>query len=590
VHEIDSSSWRLAHVPFSACNQRPGDSQSQIKHPAKPQAQPNLSRQSLRLNPISVDGFWTDTKKAYDRYNTGLNAPELTQASANNQLVSILNYAAKQGWITADEQSALNKGKMPEGSEKKLALLKCMLLVSVQRGGLKSVASSFDSYSGKSVDDVLLALPTIANDMTYKKRKEEIKIGLDSAGFWAREFADVLAKEKVGALKPGTQKAQVQPVEKRPEVKLMDRIESKLAYIPSVIWPYSEHVALGTPVTGKNAVIEKKEEAAKEPAISVKKDDKQQMKQQKNEIESADKAARQKEAETRKAEDQARKEAAAQEKKAAETAKKAEEQQMKQQEKEAAASEKAAKKKEAETRKAEEKAQKAAAQEQKAKEAKAKAQEEVKPEPEASTKKADDQELKQQEKEAAASEKAAKKKEAETKKAEDKAQKEAAAKEKKAAETAKKAEAQQMKQQKKEAAASEKAAKKKEAETRKAEEKAKKEAAAREKKAAKSASAKRPETPKIEKLEPRMITLPSEKPKLALRTKQAAETAKEVKSFANIDAVLKDEGIAKKLDGIADPALKNSAKTHITEWLERNKTAITSTEVEAIIKIYANQQ
>ncbi|MFA6214487.1 MAG: hypothetical protein WC717_04390, partial [Candidatus Micrarchaeia archaeon] len=177
--------------------------------------------QKLKLFPVSVDGIWQETKEAYDRNNKGLDAPELTAAKANNQLVKIIDYEVAAGRITSAQRDMLMKGELPAGEEflKELALLKAMLRVSTQRGGMAYVKASFDAYSGQTTDQVLLALPKIATEMTYNGKK----ISAKSAGFWAREFNGILAKQ-------GIKQESLSPEAKKEEAAAREKPGTKEAY------------------------------------------------------------------------------------------------------------------------------------------------------------------------------------------------------------------------------------------------------------------------------------------------------------------------------------------------------------------------
>ena len=183
---------------------------------------------SAKFMPVEVDNVWADTKSAYNANNklTGADpSPELTRAEANRQFSKILVYALENNWISDEQKAKLMKGEMPEGFSYELALLKAMLRVSTQRGGMWNVNEAFDAYSGKSLGEVLLALPEIAISMQAYDDSEgkAIKgktIGTASAAFWTREFGAILAKEDVdtNALRAAIENANKKVEEKPKEV------------------------------------------------------------------------------------------------------------------------------------------------------------------------------------------------------------------------------------------------------------------------------------------------------------------------------------------------------------------------------------
>ena len=160
---------------------------------------------SAKFMPVEVDDVWTDTKSAYDRNNPEVTPPdgvyELTRKIANSQFSEIIDYSLANGWITAGQKDALMKGELPNSFGSELALLKAMLRVSTQRGGMTHVNESFDAYRDKSAREVLLVLPQIAKDMQdYDDGWNAIAgktIGKAAAAWWTREFGAILAKENV---------------------------------------------------------------------------------------------------------------------------------------------------------------------------------------------------------------------------------------------------------------------------------------------------------------------------------------------------------------------------------------------------------
>jgi hypothetical protein len=194
--------------------QKPTAPEAEKKAPeAKPARKAAALINSAKFIPVEVDDVWADTQSAYEKNNEGLDVPQLTRSVANSQFSGIIEYARANSWISDEQKDNLMKGNLPENFVNELALLKAMLRVSTQRGGMGHVKESFDAYTGKGVNEVLLALPEIAKNMpAYDKGGNAIKektIGAHSVKFWAREFGAILAKGKVDmdALKTGIEAA-----------------------------------------------------------------------------------------------------------------------------------------------------------------------------------------------------------------------------------------------------------------------------------------------------------------------------------------------------------------------------------------------